>query len=205
VQRERTQDLQESLEWDLDRIRIDGAQLVMHWGYDRVAVPLEVEPGVALATEAAEATPLVGEWMYDDTGSLPSPEQIERITSRGSADPTARYIEVFVAEPRPRPIRIEHDAETGVVLFVDDLMVDAEAAFYSAEGEEPEVVYGQALLPRGSGFFTVALTLAGEVSAVDPRFSPIIEFDFDDEGQAVSFTIRGPDESVQGTGVRAGG
>lgn len=203
VERDGSDELQESLAWDVDRIRIDGAQLVMRWGYDRVAVPLEVDPGMVLATPATEARPLVGEWEYDDTPSMPSPAQLERFAGR--TDPTARYYEVFGAESRPRPVRIEHDESSGLVFFVDALNEAAEAAFYSAEGERPVVAYGQALLPRSPGFFVVAGTLGGEVSAVNPRFSPIIEFEFDDGGRAVSFTIRGPDDRIHGTGVRAGG
>lgn len=200
----RSDDVQESLEWDLDRIRIDGAQLVMHWGRDRVSVPLEVDPGIVLATPVSDAMPLLGRWVYDDTPSLPSPAQVERMAGR-SGDPTARYFDVLLSEPRPRPIRIDHDEDTGLVWFVDPLTEAAEAAFYSGEGEQPVVAYGQALLPRGPGFFSLAGTLGGEVSAVNPRFAPVVEFEFDGEGRAVSFTIRGPDEQIQGRGVRDGG
>ena len=205
VERSRTEDLQESLEWDIDRIRIDGAELVMHWGHDRVMVPLEVEPGIPLATPAEEALPLLGDWVYDDSPSLPTAEQVERFTGGNSEDPTARYFAVLLSEPRPRPIRIEYDEESELVHFVDRLTEAGEAAFYSADGEEPVVVYGQALLPRGSGAFAVAGTFGGEVSAVDPRFAPIVEFEFDEDGRAVSFTMRDSDDEIAGTGVRAGG
>ena len=33
----------------------------------------------------------------------------------------------------------------------------------------------------------------------------IVEFEFDEAGQAVSFTVRSPDDEIEGTGVRAGG
>jgi len=204
VERGRTADLQESLEWDLDGIRIDGAELVMHWGRDRVSLPLEVDPGIVLATPAAEALPLVGEWVYDDRPSLPTPQQAERFTSQPD-NPTGRYLTVLLSEPRPRPISIDYDEDSGLVWFVDALTAAGEAAFYSGEGEEPVVVYGQALLPRGPGFFNLAGTLGGEVSAINPRFAPIVEFEFDDDGRAVSFTVRGANDGVQGTGVRAGG
>jgi hypothetical protein len=197
--------VQESLEWDLDRIRIDGAELVMHWGRDRVTIPLEVDPGIALATPVAEALPLVGEWLYVDGPSLPTAEQVERMTGGSRDNPTARYFEVLLSEPRPRPIRIEYDEVSGLVQFVDPLTEAGEAAFYSGEDEEPVVIYGQALLPRSPGFFMIAGTFGGEVSAVSPRSSPLVEFEFDDDGQAVAFTIRNPDDEVQGTGVRAGG
>ena len=205
VERGRTEDVQESLEWDVDRIRLDGGELVMHWGRDRVAIPLEVDPGIELSTPVADAVPIVGDWMYDDSAGLPTPEQIERFTGGDPDDPTGRYFEVMISEPRPRPIRIEHDEDSGLVHFVDPLFEAAEAAFYSGHGEEPEVVYGQALLPRGPGFFAVAGTFGGEVSAVNPRFAPLVEFDFDEEGRAVSFTVRGPDDEIVGTGVRPGG
>ena len=205
VERGRTEDVQESLEWDLDRIRLDGAELVMHWGRDRVTIPLEVDPGIELATPAAGALPLVGDWMYDDTPALPTPEQVERMTGGDPDDPTARYFEVLLSEPRPRPIRIEHDEDSGLVHLVDPLVEAAEAAFYSGDGDEPVVVYGQALLPRGPGFFAVAGTFGGEVSAVNPRFAPMVEFEYDDEGRAVAFTIRDADDDVMGTGVRPGG
>ncbi len=204
VRRGRTEDLQESLEWDLDRIRIDGAELVMHWGYDRVSMPLEVDPGIEMATAEADALPLVGDWSFDDGPSLPPDEVLARFADP-PGNPTARFLEVLLAGDRPRPVRIDHDRATGLVVFVDPLLEAAEAAFYSEDGEDPVVGYGQALLPRSPGFFTVAGTLGGEVSAVDPQFAPIIEFEYDDAGRAVSFTIRGPRDEVQGTGVRAGG
>ena len=205
IERGRTADIQESLEWDIDRIRLDGGELVMHWGRDRVMIPLEVEPGIALATPAEEAMPLVGDWLYDDSPSLPTREQIERFTSGDAENPTARYFEVLLSAERPRPIRIEYDEETGLVHFVDKLVEEGEAAFYSAEGDEPVVVYGQALLPRGNGAFAVAGTFGGEVSAVNPRFAPIVEFEFDEDGRAVSFTVRNPRDEIDGTGVRPGG
>ncbi len=205
VERGRTEDVQESLAWDLDRIRLDGAELVMHWGRDRVTVPLEVDPGIDLATPVADARPIVGDWTYDDRPSLPTPEQIERFTGGNPDDPTGRYFDILLAEPRPRPISIEHDTGSGLLHFVDALTEAAEAAFYSGDGDDPVVVYGQALLPRGSGFFAIAGTFGGEVAAVDPRRAPIVEFVFDEDGRAVSFTVRDPDEEVMGTGVRTGG
>lgn len=204
VERTRTEDLQESLAWDVDRIRIDGADLVMHWGRDQVVVPLEVDPGIVFATAPAEAQPLVGEWMYDDRASLPPADRVAGIIAQ-SENPTGRFYKVFLAEPRPRPVRIDHDEDSGLVLFVDPLLEAAEAAFYSGEGEQPVVAYGQALLPRGTGFFAVAGTLGGEVSAMNPQFASIVEFEYDDEGRAVAFTIRGPDDEIEGRGVRSGG
>jgi hypothetical protein len=205
VERGRTDDMQESLEWDLDRIRLDGAELVMHWGHDRVVIPLEVDPGIDLATPVESALPIVGDWLYDDRPSLPTPEQIERFTGGNPDDPTGRYLNVLISEPRPRPIRIRHDEESGLVHFVDPLVEAAEAAFYSNNGEEPLVIYGQALLPRGPGFFAVAGTFGGEVSAVNARFAPLVEFEFDGRGRAVSFTVRNPDDELMASGVRAGG
>lgn len=203
VERGRTEDVQESLEWDLDRIRLDGAELVMHWGRDRVVIPLEVDPGIALATPDEDAMPVVGEWHYDDSPSVPTREQVRRFTAGNPDDPTRRYFEVLVSAPRPRPIRIEYDRKSGLVHFVDPLIVEAEAAFYSGEGADPVVIYGQALLPRGPGFFALALTFGGEVSAVDPQFAQIVEFVFDESGEAVSFTIRDSDDELVGSGVRA--
>lgn len=205
VERARSEELQESLEWDIDRIRLDGGQLVMKWGYDRVSVPLEVDHGIPLATPEEDALPLVGDWLYDDRPGMPTPEQIERFTGGDHEDPTARYFAVMFAEERPRPIRIEYHEESGLVRFDDHLLVAAEAAFYSNEGEQPEVEYGQALLPRGAGAFAVAMTFGGEVSAINPRFASILEFEFDEDGRAVSFTIRSPDDEIEATGVRVGG
>lgn len=205
VERARTEDVQESLEWDIDRIRLDGGELVMHWGHDRVSIPLEVDPGIPLATQPDEARALVGDWVYDDSPSLPTPEQIRAFTDGERDSPDARYFEVLLSEPRPRSVRIEYDEPSGLVRLVDPLNEAAEAAFYSGNGEEPLVVYGQALLPRGAGAFAIAGTFGGEVSAVDPRFAPIVEFEFDDTGRAVSFTVRNAEDEVAATGVRAGG
>ena len=94
VERGRTDDIQESLEWDLDRIRIDGAELVMHWGRDRVMIPLEVDPGIAIATPVAEAQPLVGRL---DVRRPP-------VSTHGRADP-AYHREARVTTRRPATSR----------------------------------------------------------------------------------------------------
>ena len=53
--------------------------------------------------------------------------------------------------------------------------------------------------------FAVAGTFGGEVSAVNPRFAPIVEFEYDQDGRAVSFTIRDPDDQLMASGIRAAG
>ena len=60
----------------------------MHWGRDRVMIPLKVDPGIALATPIQEAQTLLGEWRYDDRASLPTAEEIERFTGGNPDDPT---------------------------------------------------------------------------------------------------------------------
>ena len=55
-----------------------------------------------------------------------------------------------------------------------------------------------------SGMEDAVVNDGGEVSAVNPRFAPIVEFEFDEDGRAVSFTMRASDDDIVGTGVRAG-
>ena len=81
LEREVAAEVQESLLWDLDRLRIDGALLVMHWGRDRVSIPLKIDPGIRLTVTREEAAPVVGSWTFDDSMMLPSREEIDAMVA----------------------------------------------------------------------------------------------------------------------------
>ena len=150
----------------------------------KTAVSLEIDR--AMRPEA-----IVG----SSSSGIPASAFTEGCTNRG------RFV---IAHP-VNPPHLVPVVELVPAPWTDPDVVPAVRELMDHVGQEPVVVYGQALLPRGPGFFAIAGTLGGEVTAVDPRFAPIIEFEFDDGGRAVSFTIRGPDERIHGTGVRDGG
>ena len=53
----------EVLTWEFERIRLDGATLVMRWGTVRVPLEVRVEPSYTLAFDGAKAGPYLGSWI----------------------------------------------------------------------------------------------------------------------------------------------
>jgi hypothetical protein len=53
----------EVLTWEFDRVRIDGATMVMRWGTVRVPLEVRVQPSYTLAFDGAKAGPYLGSWI----------------------------------------------------------------------------------------------------------------------------------------------
>jgi hypothetical protein len=200
LEREVAAEVQESLLWDLDRLRIDGALLVMHWGRDRVSIPLKVDPGIRLTVTREEAAPVVGSWTFDDSMMLPSREEIDAMVAEYGEE-VAEYFDMVRAMPRPRDVDLSYDAGSGLLEMVDPPMIALMFGDEAAADDAP-ASFEAVLLPRGPGFFMTAVTMNGEVAFASPSNSAIVEFEYDDQGRAIRFTVRGPNEEIEGVGER---
>lgn len=207
VQRTESPDFVETLTFTIDRVRLSSAELRLTWGDVRVPIALGVDSGIELAVEAAEAEKLSGDWLYDDSPSAPSKEDVEKWTGDMSEEEMATfgpYFDALKKMERPRAVRFDRDPETGMVTMVDPgadaLMAMLESPGGSAEG----AAWGSVLLPRAQGTYMMGTTLAGELAEFDPEFSSLVEFEFGPDGRAVAFTLRGGDDKVVGMGRRPG-
>lgn len=79
----------ETLRWDLQRVRLTGARLQMHWGHTLVSVELEVDPGFRMTVTPDVGGQYVGEW------------SLQPVPSDAEADP-----------PDPRRVELSYDIDT---------------------------------------------------------------------------------------------
>ena len=203
VSREHGDDLIETLTWAFEDLQWNGATLAMAWGHERLRVDVQVDPGFQIALTEEEAEPYVGEWRIDDSRDRPSAETIEQALGTEDLDPIARsYYEAMRDVPHERVIRIFRDPETGWLFRTDPDFAPLWASFMGQDESDPRF---EILIPRGDGFFRVAMGVGGQLMGFDPQFAYVMEFRFDDDGRAVSFESRNPDEELAVTGERAGG
>jgi len=164
-----------------------------------------------MTLSAEEATRLEGDWLYDDTPSLPSKERVERwmaaADSSGGRDDVRRYVDALFALQRPRPIRFERDPRTGTVSIVDPLRLAMQVSDLDDEEQEEIAGWNTILIPRGEGVYALGMARDGELAEFDPTWAPLIEFERDADGRAVRFARRSGDDETGGTGFRpsAGG
>jgi hypothetical protein len=192
----------ETLSFDIQVVRPTSARLEMSWGNTLVHVDLGIDPGFEVAVDAEVAEPLIGGWLYDDSPQVPSDEVLEaRLANPDLPDDARTYFTVLRDLQRPRWILFNHDPETGYLTMSDPIQA-AMMQTLSGEPEGAQTEGSAILLPRGAGTFVMGYLMGGELAFYDPRFASIFEFDFDDEGRAVSFVLRDQDDDIEATGVR---
>lgn len=200
----------ETLTFSFERVRSTSAELRFEWADTRVRVELGIDPGIRTALTAEEAAAIDGEWVYDDTPSLPSREEADRdlarADERGFGAPMRRYYDALFALARPRSVRLEWNQDTGAVSFQDPLADAVNEAWDAPEAEEeergPGGTWGQVLVPRGGGSYSVAGMIDGELASFSPEFAALLEFEFDEAGRAIRFTHRWGDDVLRATAVR---
>lgn len=194
----------ETLSFDIQDIRPTSATLEMTWGNTLVSVDLGIDLGFEIAVTPEAAAALSGDWQYDDSADVPDEETIEGWLSNADVpEETVRWTRAFFTAlrelERPRTIRFEHDSETGYLSLDDPLEAEMMASVME-DGSAP--AFTSVLIPRGEGMYMLASLMSGELASYNPEFARMIEFDFDGEGRAVSFVVRGWDDEVVATGVR---
>lgn len=200
-------DFTENLVFDLQRIRADGADLVLTWGDTRAAVRIDVDPGFVLTVEPHEAARYVGTWSLDESASRTPDEQLARwLESPTIPDANKRLMQGMAdAQAEPREIEIVYDADTGRLMVVDPVMAALFAPFQGAADADPSTPTTQ-LVPRAEGVFLQGQMLRGELSGLSENVE-YWEFTFDDDdGRAVAFQRRGGrQDQLRAEGRRVGG
>jgi len=201
---------EETLTFTIGHLRATSAELRLEWGTVRVPIELGIDLGVEVALAPDEANALAGEWMYDDTPNLPSPEEVEErmamAEARGRGERSRRVYEALFALARPRPVLFEWDPRNRTVSFTDALQ-DAMWASMGVEeedqdGDPNDGAWSRILIPRGGGNYALASAVNGELASYDPSGGLLIEFEFDAGGRPVRFTLRDGRDEIIGSAVR---
>ena len=203
VSREKGEDMVETLEWGFEDLGWNDATVTLAWGQERLRMHVEVDAGITLEVPEDEAARYVGEWRIDDSGDRPDPQEIgEALGTPDLGDTARRYYEAMRDTPTERTVEIVHDPDTGWLFRTDPEFAPLFATFMGLDGTDPRF---EILVPRGEGFFVLTRGVGGQLMGFYPEFSPIAEFVFDDQGRAVSFEVRDPEDAVVMTGARVGG
>ncbi len=158
---------QETLEISLDSIRLQSAQLHMHWGRDRISLDVGIDLGVTFTVSPEEAAPYLGSWTRT---MVPWPE--EELARRREQAEESGSLEEF--EERYRS-QLEDVAEWEIELLESGHLVDD-------GGMAPD--FYTLFVPRGEGFFVAGYLFRGEPAFFDPTKGNLIEFLPGDDGVA---------------------
>jgi hypothetical protein len=198
VERQRSEAFVETLRWDLQHIRADGAELQMSWGDNLVSVPIGVDPGYVMTVSPEEAERYVGTWVMDQSGNGPPPGVLEEMTATMSPEMASAVREMIALMQEPYTFTIEHDAE-GRLIYRDPVL----AQWWVTDMASVQGI----LLPRAEGIFDTGALLMGDLASAeaDGPSGGFWEFEFDDEGTAVRLIGRAQqDDRIILNATRAG-
>ena len=193
-------EFEETISFDFQHLRYNGATIVMRWGVTRASLDLGVDPGFDLTVDPEVARRYVGDWVMTQIIDWEDPEVVEMMAGM-EAEEQARFRAWFT----PAALQIVFDPESGQLKGFEELpqgLAELDEPMPSeaqdAMGPESERFFW--MLPRAEGIFAQAYPFQGEVGWA----WAYLEFAFDGDGQAVSFDIRDRESDERmGTGVRA--
>ncbi|HSG08209.1 MAG TPA: DUF2911 domain-containing protein, partial [Longimicrobiales bacterium] len=181
----------ETLTFDIDSIRADGARIDFRWGLHRVSVTLGVDPGYVLTVDAEEGVRYEGVWSVDNSMSLPPDSVVEEMRAEMPPEQFAEMEAFLASMAEPSELTIRYDPETRHLLGFDATM----AAFLEADPSEPAYIF----VIKAEGVFLPGWALGGELA--DLGEYTFWEFEYGPDGRAVRFVARDPDDEVRAVGV----
>ena len=182
----------ETLTFDVDSIRADGARIRFRWGLHRVSVELGVDPGYVLTVEPEEAARYTGTWMVDNSMSVPPDSVIAQMRATMPPEQVAEIEAWLAMMAEPGELRIEYDAPTHRLYGFDPIT----AAFLEADPDEPAYLF----VIKAEGIFLPGYALGGELAELGEWV--LWEFEYGPDGRAVRFVGRGQDDEIQAVGAR---
>jgi hypothetical protein len=185
-------DFVETLSFDIDSIRADGARIDFRWGLRRVSVKLGVDPGYVLTVDPAEGARYTGVWAVDNSLSMPPDSVIEQMRAEMPPEQVAEMEEWLASMAEPSELTIAYDAETRHLLGFDAMM----AQFLEADPSEPAYMF----VIKAEGVFIPGWVLGGELA--DLGEYSLWEFEYGPDGRAMRFVARDQDDEVGSVGTR---
>lgn len=185
----------ETLRFDLQHIRPDGAIIEFQWATTRIELELGVDPGYHLTFSAEEAAPFEGKWILDTSMARPPDSSLVKWRADMADDPEGlENFENWLRWFKPdQEIRLAYEPETGYLSGTSEFM----AWRIGASMDVPNLL----LVQRSEGVFFEAGLMNGTVMHVNDN--TFWEFDLDESGQATVLLQRNArTDDVVGRAVR---
>lgn len=185
----------ETLRFDLQHIRPEGAILEFQWATTRVELELGVDPGYHMTFSADEVAPYEGTWMLDTSMARPPDSSIVKWRADMADDPEQlENFENWLSWFKPdQEVRLAFEPETGFLSGTSEFM----AWWIGASMDVPNLL----LVQKSEGIFLEAGLMNGTVMHVNAN--TFWEFDLDDSGRATVLLQRNArTDDVVGRAVR---
>lgn len=184
----------ETLRFDIENVRVDGADIEFRWGNTMVPIRLGIDPGYDMVFSGEEAMPYVGSWLLDTSMERPADSLAAKWreeTSEDRLEDLEKWLSSFDA---PHEISLAFDDSTGLLKGHNKTM---EQLF----GEDDYMAHF-ILVRKGEGIFNMGSLQDGELFFVDEY--TMWEFDFDENGWADLLQQRARnDDRLMGRAERA--
>jgi len=185
----------ETLRFDLQHIRPDGAIIEFQWATTRVELELGVDPGYDLTFSADDVSAFEGTWILDTSMARPPDSSIVKWRADMADDPEQlQNFEDWLSWFKPgQEVILAYDPETQFLSGTSEMM----AWWIGASMDVPNML----LVKKSDGIFVEAGLMNGTIMHVDS--SKFWEFEYDEDGNAVVFVQRSArDDDVVGRAER---
>ncbi len=185
----------ETLRFDIENVRVDGADIEFRWGNTLIPIRLDVDPGYDMVFDANEAERYVGDWVLDTSMARPADSLIVEWRKDMPEEQIEDFENWLLGFSADLKVRIVHDAETGHLLGYRPTVAEL-------RGDDPDEV-AFVMIREAEGIFIEGVLEDGELMFVFDW--TLWEFDFDDDGRASDYVLRAKrNDEVEGRAVRGG-
>ncbi len=185
----------ETLRFDLQHIRPDGAIIEFQWATTRVELDLGVDPGYHMTFFPEEAAPFEGTWILDTSMARPPDSSIvkwraDMADNEGDLEGFEEWLSWFKPD---QEVRLAYEPETGHLSGTSEFM----AWWIGASMDVPNLL----LVQKSEDIFVEAGLMNGTVMHVNDN--TFWEFDLDESGQATLLLQRSArSDEIVGRAVR---
>ena len=184
----------ETLRFDIENVRVDGADIQFRWADTLVPIRLDVDPGYDMVFTAEEMEPYEGEWLLDTSMAQPADSMVAK-WREGMSEEEMEDLDKWLASfAEPNRIVLAYDEATGHMKGVNHTFIE----IFGPDDSFADFV----LIRKGEGTFVEGNLMDGELMFVNE--GTIWEFELDDNGRTDLFQQRSlRDDRLQGEGERA--
>lgn len=194
IQPEEVDGFVETLRFDIENIRVDGADIQFRWGNTMVPIRLGIDPGYELVYSDEDVAPYIGDWVLDTSMERPADSLVTE-WRKGVPEEQVEDFDKWVASfDSSHDITLSFDPETGHLAGYNKTMGD----LFGEDDYQTHFV----LIRKGEGVFVQGSMKDGDLFFID-EFT-MWEFDFDDAGMADLLQQRARnDDRLMGRAERA--
>ncbi|MDA0874605.1 MAG: DUF2911 domain-containing protein [Bacteroidetes bacterium] len=183
----------ETLRFDIENVRVNGADIQFRWADTLVPIRLDIDPGYDMVFDAAEVGPYTGNWKLDTSMARPADSLITMWRQDVPEDQIEGFDKWLASFDADQDLRLVFEPESGHLQGFNATMAD----YDDEDPNQPSFV----LIRRSEGIFVEGILVDGELMFVLDYY--MWEFDFDESGLAISFTQRATqNDEVMGSAER---